>query len=172
MCSGSNTLSACAEQMLMFPPASLIIAGIIVIELQSHSCACFGLDSLTTAHIWQRALGIEVTVDKKDRITRAAHEGSTKYLPLKHSWSRFVSLLSLNSIFFFVSPHALLPAETWTRCYLLHLCHSSLLSLYRCLKMAHSYLLDKNFEEKGMAVKSFTNICKAIMLNYGLSTFA
>lgn len=141
MCSGSNALSACAEQMLIFPPASLIIAGIIVIELQSHSCACFELDSLTTAHIWQRALGIEVTVDKKGQNNQSGTW--RQYLPLKHSWSRFVFLLSLNSIFP-LSPHVCFflqrPGQD-VICYIsaTHLCCPS----YRCLKMAHSCLLDK-----------------------------
>lgn len=46
----SPALFACAEQMLIFPVAPLIIVGILVIELLSHSWACFELDSLLLTH--------------------------------------------------------------------------------------------------------------------------
>lgn len=74
LCIDSSALSACAEQMPIFPAAPLIMAGIIVIELLSQSFACAELRSLTGACFCQGALGNRLTLDRTDRSAAAAHQ--------------------------------------------------------------------------------------------------
>lgn len=86
-----NALCSCAEQMPMFPAASLIMTGIVVIELLSHCCACAELHSLTGACFCQRALGRRVAVDGKRPRNHSSPSKSTNYTLLNHLWSPLFS---------------------------------------------------------------------------------
>lgn len=86
-----NALCSCAEQMPMFPAASLIMTGIVVIELLSHCCACAELHSLTGACFCQRALGRRVAVDGKRPSNHSSPSKSTNYTLLNHLWSPLFS---------------------------------------------------------------------------------
>lgn len=86
-----NALCSCAEQMPMFPAASLIMTGIVVIELLSHCCACAELHSLTGAFFCQRALGRRVAVDGKRPSNHSSPSKSTNYTLLNHLWSPLFS---------------------------------------------------------------------------------
>lgn len=124
-----NALCSCAEQMPMFPAASLIMTGIVVIELLSHCCACAELHSLTGACFCQRALGRRVAVDGKRLSNHSSPLKSTNYTLLNHVWSPLFSpkknctetLHILSAVLFFLtsSPswtwRLLLPGKTWTK---------------------------------------------------------
>lgn len=86
-CIDGNALSSCAEQMPMFPAASLIMTGIIVIELLSHCCACAELHSLTAARICQRALGRPGDSWWKVLSDHSNPSNSANYTLLNHLWS-------------------------------------------------------------------------------------
>lgn len=124
-CTDSGVVSAGAQQMLIFPAAPLIMAGIVVIELLSHCRGCAEPDSPTASCFWWRALGRGgVTDDRKDRKTRAAHEEAPSMLlwnihdfycslrkekQPKHTWRTLFLSLFLN----LRSDWLLPPAETW-----------------------------------------------------------
>lgn len=125
-----NALCSCAEQMPMFPAASLIMTGIVVIELLSHCCACAELHSLTGACFCQRALGRRVAVDGKRPSNHSSPSKSTNYTLLNHLWSPLFSppkknctetnhILSAVLFFLTSSPswtwRLLLPGKTWTK---------------------------------------------------------
>lgn len=126
-----NALCSCAEQMPMFPAASLIMTGIVVIELLSHCCACAELHSLTGACFCQRALGRRVAVDGKRPSNHSSPSKSTNYTLLNHLWSPLFSpkkkklhrntSYPLGCTFFKTSSPSwtwsflLLPGKTWTK---------------------------------------------------------
>lgn len=86
-CTDSGVVSAGAEQMLIFPAAPLIMAGIVVIELLSHCRGCAEPDSPTASCFWWRALGRGGGDGwQKGQKNQSSTWRSTKYAPLKHSW--------------------------------------------------------------------------------------